>query len=318
MNPSGSFFPKRDIWRASFLLPLPKIPFQTTPSCEGDLGKSLSLGLSLASCSQVHSTLLSIHEKHNLSLTKTHKLDPDSNTRLPLPWAPLGVGRLPMQGLHGELLQEDGWAGWWAAFLYKASSGGHCGAPYSMLCPCREVLCLAVPRSGWGIHAGVPLGLLACRLCLAWVLPQGWADLGLASLGLNCCFLWEKERAEQAALDGMQGEFLYVSYCMIVPGMIHCAKTCFSFTWVLTAHSITELPLHVQLKVINCNDDTVEERRRWKLLLSSGNYCCFHFHVNGISFGTDESPHISIKYFVVASPLYYCVFSISLLTIKFF
>lgn len=173
-------------------------------------------------------------------------------TSLPLPQAPLGVGRIPIWGPHkyqdvcrlrGELLQEDGWSEWRSAFLCKVSSREHYGALYLMLCPCTEVLCLAVAvtQSGWGIPAGVLLGLLRCRLCLAWVLPQGWVGLGLAYVGLNCCFPWEEEKAERAPLSGVQGEFSYMSCCMIVLRMIYCAKTCFSFTCVSTTHSLTKL-----------------------------------------------------------------------------
>ena len=94
-----------------------------------------------------------------------------------------------------------------------------------MLCPVGR--CFALLLLCHGVGGGFPLELLGHRLCLAWVLPQGWAALGLASLGLNSCFLWEEKKAEQAPLDGVWGEFLYVSCSVIVLGTVHCVKTLF-------------------------------------------------------------------------------------------
>lgn len=113
------------------------------------------------------------------------------------------VGRIPvwgshiyldLWGLHGELLQEDVWAGGWAGFLRKVSSGEHYGAPKLMLCPRTAVLlpCCCCAMEGVGDSrrgAAVP--------CLGAAPGLGSAALGLTSLGLNCCFLWEggKSRA---------------------------------------------------------------------------------------------------------------------------
>ena len=86
------------------------------------------------------------------------------------------------------------------------------------------VLCHGV---GEGFPQGFPWGCWGAGCTLLGCCC--WAGLRLASLGLNCCFLWEEEKAEQAPLNGVQGEFSYMSCCMIVLGTIHCAKT-FSFT----------------------------------------------------------------------------------------
>lgn len=141
------------------------------------------------------------------------------------------VGRIPvwgshiypdLWGLHGELLQEDVWAG----FFCKVSSGEHCGAPKLMSTYSGAFALLLLCHGGGGrFPQGCCCTLLGC--CPRAGLGCSWINL----LGIELLFsLGGGKKAEQAPLDGVRGEFLYVSFCMIVLGMIHWAKTCFCST----------------------------------------------------------------------------------------
>lgn len=119
--------------------------------------------------------------------------------------------------------------------------------------PCCHCLGGGFP---WGLCWGADCTPWQCCLRAALILgcPR--------SLGLGCCSLWEVDSVEQTLLDGERGEFLYVPCCEAVLGMIHCVKMHFSSDFQQQYNGAPPLICGAQQKVINGNDDTVEERRR--------------------------------------------------------
>lgn len=200
-----------------------KIPFPTALSSESDLGKSLSLGLSLASCSLVYSILISMHEKHNFSLIKTCKLDPDSNARVtwcyPTPHgvSTLGSGQDPHVGLSGCAgaawgTAAGGWVGRLTGRLFVQSWQWR--TPWSPLFDVLSMYGGALPcccgAMEWvgDSHGGSPgADEVQAVPCLGAASGMGCSALGLSSLELNRCFLWEEEKAEQVPLDGVHRSF---------------------------------------------------------------------------------------------------------------
>lgn len=105
--------------------------------------------------------------------------------------------------------------------------------------------------------------LLGCRLYPMAVLPQGCSHLGVASLlGPGLLFPLGGGQCRADSLGEEQGEFLYVPCCEAVLGMIHCVKMHFSSDFQQQYNGAPPLICGAQQKVINGNDDTVEERRR--------------------------------------------------------
>lgn len=150
------------------------------------------------------------------TLSKTQQLDLGSNAKLPwcvtqllLLWAPLGADRIPIAGLPcvwecAEAPWEAAagrWAGWEAAFLCRASRVEHHRAPSLALCVQKSFTLLYLCHGGVGddtYRISPETAGLQALPCLSGASRLGWASLGLASLGLNCCFSVLSGRREKA------------------------------------------------------------------------------------------------------------------------
>lgn len=158
-----------------------------------------------------------------------------------------------MWSLHGEFLQQD-----------DTQPFFEHGVELHVQCCVCVSRCSALLSLPWGLGGGFPWGLCWGADCTPWqcclraALILGWPR----SLGLGCCSLWEVDSVEQTLLEGEQGEFLYVPCCEAVLGMIHCVKMHFSSDFQQQYNGAPPLICGAQQKVINGNDDTVEERRR--------------------------------------------------------
>lgn len=97
--------------------------------------------------------------------------------------------------------------------------------------------------------------------CLGAAPGLGWAALGLTSLGLNCCFLWEGGGESRAGSPGWRAGGVFV--CVF---LYDCARNdslgkdvfllYLSFNKRVQWSSLCIYD--AQLKVVNGNDDTVE------------------------------------------------------------
>lgn len=120
INQSGSLFHRKYIWMAASLLLLPKSLFILFPAVWVTKVNAYPWDFPWPPAPW-YAVLHYPHMKSITSLTRTHKMDSYSNARLPwcyltpLAMSILGMGRIltwgsHMQGLHGKLLQENGWA----------------------------------------------------------------------------------------------------------------------------------------------------------------------------------------------------------------
>lgn len=98
---------------------------------------------------------------------------------------------MPVSQYQDGEAAQGGWAGCWANLAVEPTMEPllHCSVHIQQGLPC---CCCAME---WGAAvAAVPWGCWAAGCALPGSPPRaalGWAGLGLASLGLNCCFLWE-------------------------------------------------------------------------------------------------------------------------------